>query len=117
MFSALSGMLVAFVGVLGRVVGAGGALRGVGGVWKVISERFGGVGSTLRECWVRLGGGVGNGSLSSHVRMYGYGEEMREDRSVFLRRVLEESSILPAKQCSLVLTCILSQFKPIHNWF
>ena len=49
------------------------ALRGVGGVWKVVLERFVGVGSALRECWVCLVGGVGNGSLSSHYRMYGYG--------------------------------------------
>ena len=51
---------------------AGGALRGVGGVWKVVLESFVGVGSALRGCWVRLVGGVGNGSLSSCYRMYGY---------------------------------------------
>ena len=50
----------------GCFVGAGGALRGVGGVWKVVLERFVCVGSALRGCWVRLVGGVGNGSLSSH---------------------------------------------------
>ena len=54
-------------------VGAGGALRGVGGVWKVVLESFVGVGSALRGCWVRLVGSVGNGSLSSHYSMYGYG--------------------------------------------
>ena len=53
-------------GCWGCFVGAGGALRGVGGVWKVVLESFVGVGSALRGCWVRLVGGVGNGSLSSH---------------------------------------------------
>ena len=52
----------------------GGALRGVGGVWKVVLGRFGGVASALKGgFWAFLVGGVGNESLSSHYRTYGYG--------------------------------------------
>ena len=63
-------------GDLGGVC-AGGGGRGcfvvASGVWKVVLESFVGGWSALRGCWVRLVGGVGNGSLSSHYRMYGHG--------------------------------------------
>ena len=62
----MGGGVGSFFGVLDRFVVAGGALRGVGGVWKVVLESFVGRGSVLKGCWVRLVGGVGNGSLSSH---------------------------------------------------
>ena len=53
----------------------------------MVLESFVGVGSALRGCWVRLVGGVGNGSLSSTGCM-DMGEEMRMDRGVFLKRVI-----------------------------